>query len=125
AAVRLCGPYCIRVFGVDTIEDSTVSSAIGTRRSAMAGDKENGAQLSEFMEFVNRRGFLRGAAAAGVASFLAACGVNASSNSQAATDGNYAFGKPLKAAFSNAGLGATWCAQGKETAERWGKWLGI
>ena len=30
-------------------------------------------------------------------------------------------GKPLKAAFSNAGLQATWCAQGKQAAEYWGK----
>ena len=29
--------------------------------------------------------------------------------------------KPLKAAFSNAGLQATWCAQGKAAAEAWGK----
>jgi ribose transport system substrate-binding protein len=29
--------------------------------------------------------------------------------------------KPLKAAFSNAGLQATWCAQGKQAAEYWGK----
>src|SRR5437667_11762546 len=29
--------------------------------------------------------------------------------------------KPLKAAFSNAGLQATWCAQGKAAAEYWGK----
>ncbi len=29
--------------------------------------------------------------------------------------------KPLKAAFSNAGLQATWCAQGKQAAEAWGK----
>ena len=29
--------------------------------------------------------------------------------------------KPLKAAFSNAGLQATWCAQGKSAAEYWGK----
>jgi ribose transport system substrate-binding protein len=29
--------------------------------------------------------------------------------------------KPLKAAFSNAGLQATWCAQGKQAAEFWGK----
>jgi ribose transport system substrate-binding protein len=29
--------------------------------------------------------------------------------------------KPLKAAFSNAGLQATWCAQGKVAAEYWGK----
>src|ERR1700750_1124991 len=28
---------------------------------------------------------------------------------------------PLKAAFSNAGLQATWCAQGKQAAEWWGK----
>jgi len=33
--------------------------------------------------------------------------------------------KPLKAAFSNAGLGATWCAQGKEAAEQWGKWFNV
>lgn len=30
-------------------------------------------------------------------------------------------GRPLKAAFSNAGLQATWCAQGKLAAEYWGK----
>ena len=29
--------------------------------------------------------------------------------------------KPLKAAFSNAGLQATWCAQGKAAAEYWGR----
>ncbi len=33
--------------------------------------------------------------------------------------------RPLKAAFSNAGLQATWCAQGKDTVEQWGKWLGV
>lgn len=33
--------------------------------------------------------------------------------------------KGLKAAFSNAGLGATWCAQGKEIAEQWGKWFNV
>jgi ribose transport system substrate-binding protein len=66
------------------------------------------------------------AAAAGVASFLAACvaAPNAAQNESGA-NASYAFGKPLKAAFSNAGLGATWCAQGKEAAECWGKWLGV
>lgn len=34
-------------------------------------------------------------------------------------------GKPLKAAFSNAGLQATWCAQGKQAAEAWGKLMGV
>ncbi len=33
--------------------------------------------------------------------------------------------KPLRCAMSNAGLAASWCAQGKETAELWGKWLGV
>ena len=33
--------------------------------------------------------------------------------------------KPLKAAFSNAGLQATWCAQGKPAAEYWGKLFNV
>jgi len=33
--------------------------------------------------------------------------------------------KPLKAAFSNAGLQATWCAQGKTAAEYWGKLFNV
>ena len=33
--------------------------------------------------------------------------------------------KPLKAAFSNAGLQATWCAQGKQAAEAWGKLMTV
>ncbi len=32
---------------------------------------------------------------------------------------------PLKAAFSNAGLQATWCAQGKQAAEAWGKLMNV
>ena len=36
-----------------------------------------------------------------------------------------ASGKPLKAAFSNAGLQATWCAQGKAAAEAWGKLMNV
>jgi ribose transport system substrate-binding protein len=93
----------------------------------MADDRGDGALLSEYMGFVNRRGFLRGAAAASLASFLAACAGSAPNNAEnvPASGAGYAFGKPLKAAFSNAGLGATWCAQGKEAAERWGKWLGV
>lgn len=34
-------------------------------------------------------------------------------------------GKPLKAAFSNAGLKATWCAQGKQAAEAWGRLMNV
>jgi len=33
--------------------------------------------------------------------------------------------QPMRAAMSNAGLQATWCAQGKETAEMWGEFLGV
>jgi ribose transport system substrate-binding protein len=33
--------------------------------------------------------------------------------------------KPLRAAFSNAGLQATWCAQGKQAAEAWGKLMNV
>ena len=34
-------------------------------------------------------------------------------------------GKPLKAAFSNAGLQASWCAQGKQAAEAWAKLMNV
>ena len=33
--------------------------------------------------------------------------------------------KPLRAAFSNAGLQATWCAQGKQAAEYWGSLFNV
>ncbi len=33
--------------------------------------------------------------------------------------------KPLRAAFSNAGLQATWCAQGKQAAEYWGRLFNV
>jgi ribose transport system substrate-binding protein len=36
-----------------------------------------------------------------------------------------ASGKPLKAAMGNAGLQATWCAQGKQAAEAWGKLMNV
>ncbi len=36
-----------------------------------------------------------------------------------------AAGKPLKAAMSNAGLQASWCAQGKQAAEAWAKLMNV
>lgn len=36
-----------------------------------------------------------------------------------------ASGKPLKAAMSNAGLQASWCAQGKQAAEAWAKLMNV
>lgn len=88
--------------------------------------------LTDYLDHSSRRGFLKGTALASAMAFLAACTSQSpqqpqSNNAQPAAQqsGGGAFGKPLKAAFSNAGLGATWCAQGKETAEHWGKWLGV
>ena len=67
----------------------------------------------------NRRSLLQGA---GVA--LAAFGINpALADEMGKVAGRS--DKPLKAAFSNAGLQATWCAQGKQAAEYWGKLFNV
>jgi ribose transport system substrate-binding protein len=65
----------------------------------------------------SRRGFLAGASAMGGAAALFG-GVG---GKPAYADAAGRSEKPLKAAFSNAGLQATWCAQGKQAAEYWGK----
>ncbi|MGJ4893285.1 sugar ABC transporter substrate-binding protein [Bradyrhizobium sp. HKCCYLS3077] len=71
--------------------------------------------------FKNRRDILQAATAAGsAAALLAGFGINPA---LAAEMGRSE--KPLKAAFSNAGLQATWCAQGKQAAEWWGKLLNV
>lgn len=74
---------------------------------------------------LSRRDFIRGATAAGAAGalfggfgmdpFMAAAMAQEMGRSE----------KPLKAAFSNAGLQATWCAQGKQAAEYWGKLFNV
>jgi ribose transport system substrate-binding protein len=66
----------------------------------------------------NRRDFLTVASAGGAAAALLG-GLGISPAIAAAATGRSE--KPLKAAFSNAGLQATWCAQGKQAAEFWGK----
>jgi ribose transport system substrate-binding protein len=84
--------------------------------------------FSGYLKDINRRGFLQGVAATFAMGLLAGCnfgGQQAAPASQSSGSSNFPFGKPLKAAFTNAGLGATWCAQGKEAAEKWGQWLGI
>jgi ribose transport system substrate-binding protein len=100
----------------------------------MADPESNPAAMSEYMDFVTRRGFLTGSAAFAAMAMLAACGGAPQTEPGAAAPAAapaaqgthaYPFGKPLKAAFSNAGLGATWCAQGKQAAEAWGKWMGV
>ena len=72
--------------------------------------------------FTTRRDLLQGAAAAGTAAALLG-GLGVSSAALAAEVGRSE--KPLKAAFSNAGLQATWCAQGKQAAEWWGKLFNV
>jgi ribose transport system substrate-binding protein len=68
-----------------------------------------------------RRDFMLGASALGMAgAYMAAAGFDpAMADELAKSD------KPLKAAFSNAGLQATWCAQGKQAAEAWGKLMNV
>ena len=67
-----------------------------------------------------RRNLLQAAATGGAATaLLGGLGINPALAAAARSE------KPLKAAFSNAGLQATWCAQGKQAAEAWGKLMNV
>jgi ribose transport system substrate-binding protein len=73
----------------------------------------------------DRRRLMKAAAAgAGAAALFGGLGVNPMI-SQALAEAAGRSDKPLKAAFSNAGLQATWCAQGKQAAEYWGKLFNV
>jgi ribose transport system substrate-binding protein len=73
----------------------------------------------------SRRTFLGGAATAGAAGVLAGgFGMDALFARAMAQEMGRSE-KPLRAAFSNAGLQATWCAQGKQAAEYWGKLFNV
>jgi ribose transport system substrate-binding protein len=80
-------------------------------------------ELSEKAGWMRRRGALGASAMGALAALFSGAAVSPAAFAQAG--GKPAFGKNLKCAMSNAGLGATWCAQGKSAAEQWGKWLGI
>lgn len=67
----------------------------------------------------NRRAFLGGMGGAALVGGLGTTQALA----QAAAAGRSE--KPLRAAFSNAGLQATWCAQGKAAAEYWGQLFNV
>src|SRR5579862_3646659 len=72
-----------------------------------------------------RRDLIRGAAVgAGAASLLGGVGLNPMMAAAIAKEAGRAT-RPLKAAFSNAGLQATWCAQGKQAAEYWGSLFNV
>jgi ribose transport system substrate-binding protein len=72
----------------------------------------------------SRRDMFGATASAGAAALLAAFGVPAAFAADAVKETERS-AKPLKAAFSNAGLQATWCAQGKRAAEYWGRLLNV
>jgi len=71
----------------------------------------------------NRRDMLRATAGIAGASLLGAFGIHPALAAEMMAAGRSE--KPLKAAFSNAGLQATWCAQGKQAAEYWGKLFNV
>jgi len=73
----------------------------------------------------DRRKLMKAAAAgAGAAALFGGMGFNPMMSAALAEAAGKS-PKPLKAAFSNAGLQATWCAQGKEAAEYWGKLFNV
>jgi ribose transport system substrate-binding protein len=73
----------------------------------------------------NRRDFFRAATtAAGAVALLGGLGMEPALAADMAKETDRS-SKPLKAAFSNAGLQATWCAQGKRAAEYWGKLFNV
>jgi len=79
--------------------------------------------MSEAKERLDRtrRDFMLSTTALGMAgAYMAAAGFD-----PAMADELMKSDKPLKAAFSNAGLQATWCAQGKQAAEAWGKLFNV
>jgi ribose transport system substrate-binding protein len=69
-----------------------------------------------------RRNFLQGVA--GGTALFAGLGVNPLVARAIAKEAGKAT-RPLKAAFSNADVQATWCAQGKQAAEYWGKLFNV
>jgi ribose transport system substrate-binding protein len=67
----------------------------------------------------NRRDLLRTSAGFAGASLLGALGISPALAEMGKVAGRSE--KPLKAAFSNIGLQVSWCTQGKQAAEYWGK----
>ena len=73
---------------------------------------------------MDRRRFLRNSGTVAVAGAAMGLGMDPGTMSAMAADMGRSE-KPLKAAFTNAGLQATWCAQGKAAAEFWGKLFNV
>src|SRR5271169_6563770 len=79
---------------------------------------------SEKIVSQDRRKLIQGAAFGAGAALFGGFGFNPLIASAMAKEAGRSE-KPLKAAFSNAGLQATWCAQGKQAAEYWGKLFNV
>lgn len=80
--------------------------------------------MSDFeMSPQSRRDFFKMAGGSAMAmAALAGIGISPAMAQSAATGRSE---KPLKAAFTNAGLQASWCAQGKAAAEYWGQLFNV
>ena len=93
----------------------------------MVDDQSKGNRDAAFTNLTqewSRRGMIGAAAALGLG-MLTGCHSSTSGSTQASGNEKLPFGRKLKAAYSNCGLGSTWCASGKETAELWGQWFGV
>ena len=72
----------------------------------------------------NRRELLQGSAGIAGASLLGVLGISPARAAEMAKAAGRS-DKPLKAAFSNIGLQVSWCTQGKQAAEYWGKLFNV
>jgi ribose transport system substrate-binding protein len=72
----------------------------------------------------NRRDLLQASAGLAGASLLGALGISSTRAAEMAKAAGRSE-KPLKAAFSNIGLEVSWCTQGKQAAEYWGKLFNV
>ena len=72
----------------------------------------------------NRRDMLRATAGIASASLLGVLNVSSALTAEMGKVAGRSE-KPLKAAFSNIGLQVSWCAQGKQAAEYWGKLFNV
>ncbi len=80
--------------------------------------------MRDMLPPANRRDLLATGMGLGAAALFGAFGMSPAMAQEAAKATGRSE-KPLKAAFSNAGLQATWCAQGKQAAEYWGQLFNV
>lgn len=81
--------------------------------------------MTEKTSGLDRRRFLQTAGLAAGAAGGAAAGLFGGMDIAAMAQAMGRSETPLRAAFSNAGLQATWCAQGKAAAEAWGRLFNV